>query len=202
MSTRLESAAAVLEAASRGVPEPEPNLFRFGLRRLFFFLSMAVVLAAIMARMGGAWPIIIGSGVALVAAHVLGTFLGTRLRDTSSAVQRWKARPGSVDHDEPVALPQPVCIAELRLPEIDLLLAGHERIGRLRYWPTVTGAVAGALLGGMIIGWALVNDVTWPGLVLGSVSCSVIGAWAGWLGANFWVISRHALRQATNEHRA
>jgi hypothetical protein len=202
MSTPLESAAAALEAASPGVPEREPNLFRFGLRRLFFFLSMAVVLAAVMARMGGAWPIVVGSGVAMVAAHVLGTFLGTRLRDTASEVQRWKARPGSSDRDEPVALPQPVCIAELRLPEIDLLLAGHERIGRLRYWPTVAGAVVATLLGGVVIGWALGDDVTWPGLILGSLSCSVIGAWAGWLGANFWVISRHALRQATNEHRA
>jgi len=97
-----------------------------------------------------------------------------------------------------VALPQPVCIAELRLPETTPL-AGYERIGRLRYWPAVAGVVVGALLGAGAIGWVLGDEVTWPGLVLGSASCGVIGAWAALLGANFVAISRYALRQAARE---
>jgi hypothetical protein len=179
-------------------PEREPNLARFGLRHLFFFFSVATVLCAVLAKVGGVWPIVIGSLVALVAAHVLGTFLGTRLRDTSEEVQRWKGRPGSPDRDEPVALPQPVRISEIRLPEVTPL-ASFERIHRWCAWCIAAGAALGIGLGAVGIYAAVGDQVTWLGLALGAVSAGVIGAWTALLGTSFWTISRHALRQANKE---
>ena len=171
---------------------------RFGLRHLFVFFSLATMICAVMATMGGAWPIVVGSVVALIAAHVFGTAVGTRLRDTSHDVQQWKARPGSPDPDEPVALPQPVRVNELRLPATTPL-ASFEKVGRWRRWCIAVGVAAGAFLGlgGILI--AASDEVTWPGLALGAVSCGVIGGWTALLGANFYTIARHTIRQATSE---
>jgi len=88
MATVPEPAAIGFDALPSNAPEREPILFRFGLRRLFVFLSAATVLSAVLARVGGVWTVFIGLGAALVAAHVLGTFVGTRLRDTSRELQR------------------------------------------------------------------------------------------------------------------
>jgi hypothetical protein len=198
--SRVPESAAAWEAPPSGVSAREPNLMRFGLRHLFVFFSLAAVVFALMATMGGAWPIVVGSVVALIAAHVFGTAVGTRLRDTSREVQQWKARPGSPDPDEPVALPQPVRVNELRLPATTPL-ASFERIGRWRRCCIAVGAAAGAFLG---LGGILIADgdkVTWPGLALGAVSCGVIGGWMALLGANFYTIARHTLRQAASEPR-
>ena len=189
---------AVLNTPLAGVPEREPQLFRFGLRHLFFYLSIATILFASLARLGGPWPMVVGSVASLFAAHVFGTFLGTRLRDTSHEVQRWKGRPESIDRDEPVALPQPVHPTDF--PQADVrALAGYDPIGQAPLWPMVVGVVTGAVCGTTTLAIALGRDVTWPGLALGSVSCGVIGAWVALLATNFWYISRHALREATKD---
>ena len=95
MSAALESAAPLAQPPTDSGPASaselyrEPQLVRFGLRQLFACFSAAVALIALVARMGGVWPIIAASVSLLVAAHVLGTFVGTRLRDTSAEVTRW-----------------------------------------------------------------------------------------------------------------
>jgi hypothetical protein len=197
MATAPESPATVVHPHSQDVPEREPNLARFGLRQLFFFFSLATIFAAVLARLGGVWPVLIGCVAALVAAHLLGTFLGTRLRDTSHEVTKWKARPGSPDRDEPVATPQPVQVAALNLSAPPL--ASHEIIGRRHRWWVAGGAIAGAVLGAAGIFSAAGDGVTAAGIALGSVSCGIIGAWAALLGANFYMIARHTLRQASND---
>lgn len=197
----LPETAVTLETPPTCAQIREPNLMRFGLRQLFAMFSLAAVLFALMATMGGAWPIVIASLVALIAAHVFGTALGTRLRDTSGEVQQWKSRPGSPDADRPVALPQPVRVNELQLPATTPL-ASFEKLGRWRRQSIVIGASVGASLGIAGILLAAGNEVTWPGLALGAASCGVLGGWGALLAVNFYTIARHTLRQATREPRA
>jgi hypothetical protein len=175
----------------------EPNLMRFGLRHLFLLVSGAAILAAALTQLEGFGPLVLGCIVLLIAAHVFGTFLGTRLRDTSAEVQRWKARPGSRDPDYPVAPRQPVRVAELQLSQPSL--AGFERIGLRRHWHVAAGAAAGFFLGLFALNAAAGEDVTWPGLTLGAVSCGVIGSWVSLLSTNFYAIAKHTLRQASEE---
>jgi hypothetical protein len=85
----MASVSEHLISQSETVSEREPNLMRFGLRHMFIFVSLAAVLAALAAQTDGAGPIVLGSLILLIGAHVLGTFLGTRLRDTSHEVLRW-----------------------------------------------------------------------------------------------------------------
>ena len=194
----LDPHAAAESPAAPPSAEREPNLLRFGLRPWFYFISATVILCALLARMEGIGPIVLGSIVALIVAHVFGTFLGTRLRDTSGEVVRWKARPGSLDADSPVALPQPVSLADVRLPETTSLAGRTDNSHRGR-WAFGLGALVGLGVGAWGIHVLAGPSVTWPGLALGAVSCGVIGAWIALLVSSFWVIAREALRHASRD---
>jgi hypothetical protein len=190
--------AAAESPAAPPSAEREPNLLRFGLRQWFYFISGIVILCALFASVEGEGAIVLASIVALIVAHVFGTFLGTRLRDTSGEVVRWKARPGSVDADTPVALPQPVTLANLRLPEATSL-AGRSINSRRDHWALTLGAAGGFACGAWGIHELAGPTVTWPGLALGAVSCGVMGAWGALLIASFWAIARQALRNASRD---
>ena len=190
--------AAAESPAAPPSTEREPNLLRFGLRQWFSFISGIVLLCALFASVEGEGAILLASIVALIVAHVFGTFLGTRLRDTSGEVVRWKARPGSADADTPVALPQPVTLANLRLPEATSL-AGRSVNSRRDHWALTLGAVGGFAFGAWGIHELAGPTVTWPGLALGAVSCGVMGAWGALLIASFWAIARQALRNASRD---
>jgi hypothetical protein len=152
---------------------------------------------ALMAQISIGWSLVVASLALLIAAHVFGTFVGTRLRDTSEELQRWKARPGSFDFDYPVAAVPPVSVADLCLPAPTL--AGYERIGRWRNWFIAGGTLLGALLGGFAFHAVAGEELTFPGLALGLVSCGVLGSWASLLVVNFYAIARHTLKQANQD---
>lgn len=190
--------AAAESPAAPPSTEREPNLLHFGLRQWFYFISGIVILCGLLARLEVAGALVLASIVALVAAHVLGTFLGTRLRDTSNEVVRWKARPSSADADNPVALPQPVTLANLRLPAATSL-AGRNVSSRRSNWALAVGAAGGFAFGAWAINELAGPTVTWSGLALGAVSCGVMGAWGVLLIASFWAIARQALRSASRD---
>src|SRR5262245_44069138 len=91
----------------------EPHLFRFGLKHLFLLASACTVFCALVTTTGGPWPWVIAFFSALIVAHVAGNSLGTRLRDTSAEVQRWRAGLLPPGADDPAATPEPVKWAEL-----------------------------------------------------------------------------------------
>ena len=71
----------------------EPPMFRFGLRQMFWFVSGVAALGGAMALVRGGWALGIAFGAAMVAAHVLATSVGTRLRDRSTDVAAANRRP-------------------------------------------------------------------------------------------------------------
>lgn len=176
-------------------PPSEPQILHFGLRQWFYFISGVVIFCALLARLETVGALVLASVVALIAAHIVGTVLGTKLRDTSGEVSRWKARPGSLDADRPVAVPQPVSLSELRLPETTTLAGQGSGVGRTRLAAAI-GAVLGLVGGAAAIARFAGPDVTAAGVALGAVSCGVIGAWLALLTSNFWAIAREAWRHA------
>lgn len=184
------------EDRSRPATAPsEPQILHFGLRQWFYFISGVAIFCALLARLEAVGAILVVSIVALIAAHIVGTFLGTKLRDTSADVTRWKARPGSLDADSPVAVRQPVAVGELRLPETTTL-AGQGRGGWRTWLAAGIGALVGLVCGAAAI-WQLAGpDVTRAGVALGALSSGVIGAWMALLASNFWAIAREAWRHA------
>ncbi len=192
MAAAFEPAAGLSATGATPPGAREPQLFRFGLRQLFAFVSGAVVLVGVMAMAGGSWAPTIGFLAALVAAHVLATSVGTRLRDTSSDIQQWKAgRPGASADPPPRTGPASPAVAMSASS-----LARHEETPRRSLSAALTGLIAGASLGAAGMPFVAGSQATPAGLALGAVSCGVICAWLALLVANFWTIARGAWREA------
>jgi hypothetical protein len=183
--------------ASPGRPptaaEQEPQLLRFGLRRFFLFVTGVAVLLGSMALVRGTWSGALAFFAALVAAHVLATLIGTRLRDSSADLQRWAGR--RFDESDPPPRRgrlTPVELASLATTP----LAKHE-IAPLR---TVLAAVAGLSAGGFLgaAGVPLIAgpEATGAGIALGAASCAVLGAWLASLVAHFGSVARRTWRDA------
>ena len=143
----------------------------------------------------GPWPWVIAFFTALIAAHVAGNSIGTRLRDTSEDVKRWKSAHAAAGSDEPAATPVPVAWEALDLPP-QTPLAWHDPAPRRLNW-VIAGVAAASAVGGTAALASLAGEhAGWPAIAVGAVSCGVIGAWVALLASSFWTIARHAWRHA------
>lgn len=194
MEPSPSSAAPPASARDAQRLPPEPHLLRFGLRQLLAWGALLALLCGSLKLAAGAWPLVIGALALLVGAHVLGTLVGTRLRDTSSDVQRWRAaRLGQPD--APVVGSLPLESVQPWLPPVTPL-AQLPAPSALPVRSLVGGWLGGATLGAAAIAGTLGGEVTWAGLAMGAVSCGILGAWLAFLASNFATIARHAWRHA------
>jgi len=181
-------------------PLREPHLLRFRLRQLFFLVTVLSVLCALLVLTEGPWPLVIGVTTALIAAHVFGTMVGTRLRDTSAEVLNWRAGNPAVNDDTPLAgLELDPALLETLPPQTPL--ADHAGANRWLLWFVVGGAIVGAIVGGTLLALTMGARIGWAGWVVGTLSCGVLGTWAAFLASSFSVIARQAWRHAEEKGR-
>jgi len=173
----------------------EPHLLRFRLWQLFFFVTLLSLLCALLVLTDGPWPLVIGVTTVLVAAHVFGTLVGTRLRDTSREVLQWRSANSELDDDQPRANLQPGDVPKSALPPATPL-ANHGRVGHWLIWFVLAGALLGTVTGGTIIALTIGSRIGWAGWAVGTISCGVLGTWAAFLASSFSSIARHAWRHA------
>ena len=162
---------------------------------MFLMVTLTSVLCALLVRTSGVWPLVIGVGTLLVATHVFGNLIGTRLRDTSAEVRHWRALQLGLDEDRPVATTNPAEIVRFELPATTPL-ASSDRIGRWIPLVVLGGVLLGATAGGAVIWLAIGSRITWAGLLVGTVSCGVLGGWFAFLASSFGLIANHAWRHA------
>lgn len=179
-------------------PPREPHLFRFGLRQLLFFFTLAGVFCALMVKTDGPWPLVIGVTTLLIGAHLFAALVGNRLRDTSQDVIKWKAASSGVDDDAPRAESEPSEAAKASLPPTTPL-ADHGRVSHWLLWILIGGAIAGMILGGAILALTIGERIGWAGWLVGTVSCSVLGGWVAFLASSFGSIAKHAWRHASEK---
>jgi hypothetical protein len=195
MAAAWESPSVAASSVRSPESEREPNLFRFGLRQFFLFISGIALLLGMMAMLRGGWAMALGFGAAMVAAHVLATFVGTRLRDSSREIQRWSAaRFGSSDPELP-PVRGPLTADELAALTATPL-AQHDHAPRRTLAALGVGVCAGASIGAAAIPLMAGPQATGAEVALGSVSCAVIGAWLATLASHFWSVARRAWRDA------
>jgi len=173
----------------------EPQLLRFRLRQMFFVVTVLSVLCALLVVTTGAWPLVIGFGSLLVAAHVGGNLIGTRLRDSSQEMRNQQAPALGNEADLPAIVSETVEFSELDLPDTTPL-ANFGPIGGRAFGLVLAGTLLGAALGGSLIALTIGTRITWPGFIVGTISCSVLGAWAAFLASSFGTIAHHAWRHA------
>jgi hypothetical protein len=179
----------------------EPSPFRFGLRQFFAVVSGLVLLLGVMAMIGGGWAVGLGFGAALVAAHVIATSLGTRLRNSSREIERFTvAKLGGNGPEVPP--PRGPLTADELAALTATPLARHEH-SPLRTWAALAvGALAGGSLGAGIIPLIAGPTANAAEIGLGTVSCAVIGAWLT-LGAwHFYSVVQRTWRDANRPTEA
>lgn len=166
---------------------------QFGLRSLFLAIAGLSALFGVMVWAGAVWALVLSVAGVLIAGHILGNSVGTRLRDrstealasqTPTSERLASAEFGAKHHDMP---PQST-------------LRYHFPLHRRNYLVTGLCALAGAVLGA----WALLDvyprPISFLGMLVGSLSAAVICGWIGLLVTSFWTVTRRAWREAVEHH--
>jgi hypothetical protein len=181
----MAGALSRLEATGSGLAPPQ-----FRLRTLMLAITLCGVLFALMATLSALASALLLFFLSLVAAHVVGNVIGTRLRDATS---------GSLADDD---TPRPARLA-LRLP-VPTVRRLRERTGISR--TMVVTAAIGALLGGTSGGFVLAECVgeraSIAGLGLGTFSSAVLGGFCGFLLSSFLSVFSRAMTEALGEPAA
>jgi len=159
---------------------------QFSLRTLLIVTTAAAALLALMTAVGTVWSLAILFFALLLAAHVVGNSLGTRLRDggrgRSTRPADW-ATAGNVRQRSPSALPSPTRLRERsRLHWINLVL-------------TLGGMVAGGYYGGTGLA-ATYPEATTAAHMLAYVSSGVLVGFAVFAVSSFLSVVRQALSEA------
>ncbi len=184
MSTPFESSARLRE----------PHLLKFRLRQMFLVVTLLSVLSALVAMTNGPWQWLIVFTALMVAAHVLGNLIGTRLRDTSGEVIRWRSADSRQAPDHPHTT-SPSDLASLPLPP-NTNLANFGRLVRGLKWFLLGGLTLGFILGITVLALTIGHRIGWAGWVVGTISGAVLGTWLAFLAVSFTTIARDAWRQA------
>jgi hypothetical protein len=174
--------------------------FRYCLRDLLLYTAFLCLLLAGMVLTRGVGAAVVLLAALAVAAHVLSTALGSRLREfngTRSDQQRWDGdQTNGTGDDAHVPDFATYC------PQPRSSWHGHERIGRRR---VMTLIFAGSLLGGILGGGFLFVDIgdrtSVAGIVIGAFSLVVLGGWLAFLASSFYMIFRHGLSEAIAEQQ-
>ena len=185
-------------------PRPQVTLLRFSLRRLFLYVGILCVLFAVLAATDGLLLVAVLLVLVVVGAHVMSTFVGTRLRDGSTTTTRWEAAYGTRPFEPNLAIDQPGSGSGGARGRMAQQLRGHGPVVR-RLWLLVgSGSLAGA--GG---GLCLMIATLWPqiglaAILAGALAAAILGGWITFLGCNFFGITRRAWREAVEDasHRA
>jgi hypothetical protein len=194
MATVDDIPLAPLAEAPRhpGEETHQAPLFRFGLRQMFLFVSGIAALGGCMALVRGGWAVGIGFGAAMVAAHVLATSIGTRLRDRSSAAtSRTSRQTGNALRGLTRRLTEEELAALTDSP-----LARHERAPFRTLLSAAGGAIGGGFGGAALIPILAGSNTTGAEFALGAASCAVMGGWLGLMAAHSWWVMRRTWRDA------
>jgi hypothetical protein len=172
--------------------EPQPTVDnpravgppRFTLRTMLLAVTALGCLFGMMSALGTVWSMVILLFGCLVAGHVLGNSLGTRLRDgapkRSGVSQALRDARFAVTHRSGVE---------------GSGLSQRTRLSRVTLVMSFGGATAGAFLGGTGLA-AIYPDAGAPAVALGVVSSAVLGGFMGFLTSSFLSVTLKAWREA------
>jgi hypothetical protein len=170
-------------------------VLRFGLRQFFWWLTgVSVLLAIFVIIPTGLALIAVVLAVGVVALHILSTALGTRLRDHANERRAWEAGQSPPPAPASHAPRQAVAPPSRRSP-----LHGHAQpLIRVRIWLTL-GALVGGLFGIVALFLLLGNRTSIAGILVGSASTAVVGAWIAFIASSAWSIFREGWHDALRD---
>ncbi len=163
---------------------------RFSLASLFIGVAMLGVLFAAASYIGSYATLLLVFFALTVAAHVAGNAIGTQLRENGS-------RRSIMEHDTAQSTRRPVASTDFA-PASQL----HYRsaLGKPIFITTVTGSVAGAVLGGYGL-TTLMEHPTLVAVALGVIASAVLGGIWTFGASSFLQVASSALRQAARDSK-
>jgi hypothetical protein len=186
----------------RDESEPSRRPFQFGLGTMLIAVAACGVLIAIMQQVGPVWSLAIGWFLMLAAAHVTANAYGTRAR---RAARQSSSGNASTENPPPSAEAEDRPVASATDKQLTFApatrLRQSARLGRPMLALTGVGAIVGSSGGVTLL--ALVNweRIGVSGIIVGGISCAVLGALLGFLTSTFLGVSLRALREAAGEPR-
>ncbi len=158
---------------------------RFTLRTMLALVTALCCLFAVMSAVGLLWSAMLALFLSLIAAHVFGNSVGTRLRDHTS--HQLAERKVAGQRAVPVALNLNVAAPRQ--------LTQRTKLKRITALMTICGAFVGAQFGGVALA-AVHPQSSVAAVVLGVCSSAVLGGFAGFLASSFLSVIRQALAEA------
>jgi hypothetical protein len=168
----------------RQADDPQPSRPpQFGLRTMFLGVTLLSAAFALFTAVGAAISAALLMLGSLLAAHVVGNAIGTRLREQESLPPS-ESPPQSLDLN--------------RVAQNESAQRLRENTAIDRRWMIIAGlgALIGSVAGGFAISVAVGSKLTLAGLCLGTVSSAVLGGFAGFMAMSFWTVARSAFAEA------
>jgi membrane protein implicated in regulation of membrane protease activity len=179
---------------------PSESLFRFRLRHLLLFVAAVSTLMAGLVTFRGIPAVGFLLAALVVAFHVFGTALGSRLR---SNADRARARANSSQAE--TAGRGGKCDHRSVTPETEIVQPPwYARGGVPLPWISRLTAIAvclGGCLGAVLLTLTVGHRTSAAGLVLGAMSLATLSGWFAFLGGNFYANVRRGLREALDDQR-
>jgi hypothetical protein len=164
---------------------PRPQ---FTLRALLGMVALVAAWLTLARLLSTTWAIAVTWLLVLVAGHVAGNFLGTRLRGERSARQ-----PGDTAGDTAAAeqprRERPIAFAPLSG------LREHRSLNRRVFVTAAVGAIGGMVLGAMFLLTRNLPHLGLAGLVVGSLSAGIIGGLLAFLTSSCLSVLAAAWRE-------
>jgi hypothetical protein len=192
--------------AAATAPEPSPPalpILRFGLRQLFWTVTgLSLLLAAMAASPQGPSALLLLIAVLIIAAHITGTAIGSRLCRHAEDTREWATQHAPVSNSAPDVAEHSCEPSNAPLPPTS---PWYQRGSTAMRWlPKVV--IAGAFVGGCggvaLFAFDSISHTASPaGILVGAISVAILGAWIAFLGGSFYAIFRHGLREAMAHQR-
>jgi len=164
---------------------------QFRLRTVFWAVTIASVAMAVVVTLSLVISAMFLLIAVLVAAHIGGNWVGTRLRG-HAAHELSRDRPTRIEERSPQTGSAP-------LPRKNGRLVERKGIARLVVLIGIVGAVIGGGMGGLILALYQPGSATLISVAFGSLATAILGAFAAFLVASLANIVYHTVRDAHEE---
>lgn len=160
---------------------------QFRLATLFLAVGSLSVLFAAMSALGAVWSTFLGFFLLLIAGHVTGNAIGTKLHGDSTLLRR----------STPSATRSMAALQARNMAAVQASRAVEGlHVGRIALAVALVVGLTGAILGGLSFASIYGAHIAAGGLVLVTCSFGVLGGLAGFMVTSFVSVSRQAMSEA------
>jgi hypothetical protein len=157
---------------------------------LAFVAVLCVLLAGVAASRDGLTATVLLLAALVVALHVSGTVLGSRLRAHADQQRAWDAAHNVAAVDD--SAPSAAWTAQSAASPL------YGRRSSLRWLRRIVagGALLGAMGGAVLLTMTIGHRTGAIGIAVGAISLGVVGGWFAFLASSFWTILHRGWREA------